>query len=71
LFTIIKVVGSNGQPTKAEVNCGGSFKGFTNERTDELSFELSLKDSYRVSIKKNGNSSSGQVYGGKTNVLRV
>ena len=70
-YTTVKTVNSDGRPVKAEVICGGTSRGFTNETTGELSFELSSNDSYSVSAKRYGERASGNVYGGKTIVLRL
>jgi hypothetical protein len=70
-YTTIKVVDNNGRPAKAEITCGGTFRGFTDSKTGELSFELSSNSSYSVSAKRMGNKTSGTVIGGQTITLRV
>jgi hypothetical protein len=70
-YTTVKVVNENGKPITAEVTCGGTFRGFTDEKTGEISFELSSNSSYSVSAKRYGKSISSTIYGGKKITLRI
>ena len=70
-YTTVKVVNKDGKPVKAEVKCGGTSRGFTEQNTGEVSFELRSQDSYSVSSSRMGDSASGTVYGGKKVTLRL
>ena len=71
-YTTVKAINKSGDPVKAEVSCGGTYRGFTDEKTGELSFDLYAKDIYNVSIKSSiyGNA-SGSVRGGGEAVFRL
>ncbi|MDR2404808.1 MAG: hypothetical protein LBE27_00355 [Deltaproteobacteria bacterium] len=70
-YTTVMVVNSDGRPVKAEVHCGGTYRGFTDEVTGELTFTMSTKDIYSVSAKRMFDSASGQVRGGDSILLRL
>ena len=70
-YTTVKTVNKDGRAIKAEVTCGGKSRGFTDDRTGEISFELNGNGSYSVSAKRSGESASGSVYGGKQITLRL
>ena len=71
-YTTVKAINKSGDPVKAEVSCAGTYKGFTDEKTGELSFNLYAKDKYNVSIKSSiyGNA-SGTIRGGEEGVFRL
>jgi hypothetical protein len=70
-YTTVKVISTEGKPVRAEVACGGTYRGFTDPNTGEISFELSSNDSYSVSAKRMGDRASGKVNGGKVLILRL
>lgn len=70
-YTTVKVVNKNGESVKAAVSCGGKPRGFTDERTGELSFDMSSNTSFGVSVKRAGVSATGSVKGGGTITLRL
>lgn len=69
-YTTIKVISKDGKPVKSEVSCGGVSKGFTDENTGEISFEMSSNSFYTVYAKRGGKSVSSKVKGGQTVILR-
>lgn len=70
-YTTVKVVNKDGKPVKADIQCGGRSRGFTDADTGELSFDLSSQDTYSVSAKRYGETVSGNLRGGKTVTLRL
>lgn len=70
-YTTVKVVNKDGKAVKAEVSCGGKPRGFTDQNTGEISFELVDQGSYDVYSKRMGDTASGKVRGGKTVTLRL
>ncbi|MDR1298244.1 MAG: hypothetical protein LBO05_12950 [Deltaproteobacteria bacterium] len=69
--TSVTVVNNEGLPVAAEVFCGGKSKGFSDPDTGQIHFSMSSKDLYAVSAKRQGESASGEVRGGKAIVLRL
>lgn len=71
-YTTVKAVDKNGKSVKAEVSCGGSFRGYTDENTGELSFDMYSNDYYDVYVKSSiyGNG-LGRVKGGQTIIIRL
>ena len=63
-YTTVKVFNREGKPVKAEINCGGQFRGFTDESTGALGFELSSQGTYDISAKRFGDKIYGKVRGG-------
>jgi hypothetical protein len=70
-ITTVTVVNNEGRPVKAEVTCGGTFRGFTDEDTGQLSFSLSTKETYSVSAKRMFDSAASEIRGGQSIVLRL
>lgn len=71
-YTTVKAITPAGNPTKAEVFCGGSSKGFTDDRSGSLTFETYSNDRYDVTIKKSGyDNGHGSVRGGDSVVVRL
>lgn len=69
--TTVKVVGKDGRPAKANVKCGGVDRGFTDERSGEVSFEVRSNDAYDVTAKRYDEVARGQVKGGGYLVVRL
>lgn len=69
--TSVKVLDSQGRPTKAEINCGGKYQGFTDENTGELHFDMYSNDRYSISAKRHGIKTYGKVRGGQSIILRL
>jgi hypothetical protein len=69
--TTVIAVNNIGRPVKAEIFCGGAFKGFSNPDTGILSFNMSTKDQYSVTAKRFGESVSTTIRGGQEIVLRL
>jgi hypothetical protein len=70
-FTTITVINKEGRPVKAEVYCGGTSQGFTNENTGQITFTMNTSNRYSISAKRYGESASGEVNGGCETVLRL
>ncbi len=69
-YTTIVTINKGGKPVKVAVSCGGKDRGYTNENTGKVTFELASKDNYDVYIKRFGEQISGKVKGGSEAVLR-
>lgn len=71
-YTTIKAVSTSGKPAKVAVSCGGVYKGFTDEKKGELSFDLYSDGAYDVVLKSSifGNA-SGSIKGGEEATFRL
>ena len=71
-YTTVKAVSKDGDAIKAEVSCGGKSRGFTDNNTGEISFDMYSKDIYDVSIKSSiYGKGSGKVKGGGSITIRL
>lgn len=71
-YTTVKVVSADGVGVSAEVTCGGTFKGYSDPNTGELSFDLYSNGNWNVSVKSSiYGKGSGVVQGGKTITIRL
>jgi hypothetical protein len=71
-YTTVKAVSQKGTPVKVEVKCGGKSRGFTNEKTGEISFDMSSDDNYDVYIKSSiYGEGKGKVKGGGMVTIRL
>jgi hypothetical protein len=69
--TSVITVNNTGRPVKAEVFCGGAFKGVSDPDTGILTLYMQTKDQYSVSAKRFGESASATIRGGQEIVLRL
>lgn len=71
-YTTVRAVNKSGKPAKVAVSCGGTHKGFTDEKTGELSFDLYSDGAYDVVLKSSifGNA-SGSIKGGNEATFRL
>jgi hypothetical protein len=70
-YTTVTVINKEGRPVKAEVHCAGTYRGFTDEDTGQLTFTMISKDRFSVSAKRMFDSASGMVRGGDSILLRL
>jgi hypothetical protein len=70
-MTTVYVVNSDGRPVKAEVTCGGNYRGFTDDYSGSITFSMYSNDYYSVYAKRMFDSASGEVRGGGEIVLRL
>jgi len=70
-YTTVKTVNRDGKAIKAEVTCGGRSRGFSDQHSGEISFELPSNDAYSISAKRSGGSASSTVRGGQSITLRL
>ncbi|MDR1038289.1 MAG: hypothetical protein LBT40_17480 [Deltaproteobacteria bacterium] len=69
--TTVIAVNSQGKRVKAEITCGGKYRGFTDENTGSLTFDMNTNERYSVSAKRYGEYAGGEVKGGQEIVLRL
>jgi len=70
-YTTIKVINSRGKPVKAAVYCGGKFRGYTNENTGEIIFELPYSGKYSLSVERYGDKVSTEIISGQESIIRI
>jgi hypothetical protein len=68
-YITVVVCNKDGRPVKAEITCGGKYRGFTNENNGELSFEMQYEGEYSISAKTMFSQASGTVRTGQRKVL--
>jgi hypothetical protein len=62
---------NEGRRVKAEATRGGKFRGFTDENTGRLNFELQYDGAYGVAAKRMFDSASGEIKAGAEALLRL
>ena len=71
-YTTVKAINKDGKPVKAEVICAGTSRGFTDENSGELSFEMYSNDYYDVTVKSSIHGrGNGRVKGGSAITIRL
>ncbi|GHU33175.1 hypothetical protein FACS189497_14900 [Betaproteobacteria bacterium] len=69
-YTTVVCLDSQGRPCKADVTCGGSNKGFTDQESGQITFPMYSQDEYDVYAKRLGETVHARVRGGREIVLR-
>jgi hypothetical protein len=69
-YTTVVCLDSRGRPCKAEVSCGGEYKGFSDPESGRIIFPMLSEDEYDVSTKRLGETACGRVRAGRETVLR-
>lgn len=71
-YTSVRVVNDKGEPVKAQIMCGGTKKGSTDEKTGMLGFDMETNGRYSISAKSSiSGLARAEIKGGDSITLRL